>query len=253
MIVRVSRLGLYYKYMCFTPKVTLATFILEWGFAIWALIRYHGSRFGQLGVLLLALLGVYQFSEYAVCRGSDPLLWGRIGFATIAVLPAIGIHLTVLLWRYHATPHLIGRITRWVVPISYFAASAFAILFLLNPAAIQSASCMPRYIQYGGSFEISQWFGAYYDVLIIWTIIALTKLYQQSERLLKNVTAWLAIGYLSFIFPTYLVIFLFPFMNAGFPSVLCGFAIFLAIIMVWKILPRHAEMIEAARTTDKYG
>ncbi|MBI5135470.1 hypothetical protein HZA86_04545 [Candidatus Uhrbacteria bacterium] len=227
--------------MCFSPKVTLATFVLEWSLAIWAWIQYRYHRFGQLAIALLVLLGFYQWSEYAICRGSNPVDWARLGFAAVGFMPAIGLHLIMLFDKQKPGRTHVETVTRYLVPIGYALASLWALVFWVEPAVIRSATCMPNFILYGKSMRPYTWFGYYYTTLIAWSLVAMAALRERTAGALRSATNWLAIGYLSFIIPTYLVIFMFPKMIPGFPSVLCGFAVILAIIMVKKVLPEYEK------------
>lgn len=228
--------------MCFSPNVTLATFILEWVFALWAWLKFRMSLFGRLSITLLFLLGLYQLSEFAVCRGGNPLDWSRLGFAVVAFLPAIGMHLISILDLHHPGNTHVERVTTILVPLGYILASIWALVFLLEPGAIRSAICLPRFIQYGHGLRFWHWFSVYYATMLVWALVALAAIYERAINPLRSVSGWLAVGYLSFIVPTYLVIFIIPTMYPGFPSVLCGFAIFFAIIIVKKVLPLYHQL-----------
>src|SRR5689334_11891738 len=80
---------------CFSPEVMVATFLIELGLAGYVLFRYHVTRFGKVTAAVLLLLGTFQFAEYQICtrNGSVPMLWSRIGFVAITLLPLAGLYL----------------------------------------------------------------------------------------------------------------------------------------------------------------
>jgi len=56
---------------------------------------------------------------------------------------------------------------------------------------------------------------------------------------MKNVLQWLIIGYLSFMAPMGAVYILFPVTRNAVASIMCGFALCLAVILALKIMPAY--------------
>ena len=54
-------------------------------------------------------------------------------------------------------------------------------------------------------------------------------------------TKSLMFGYLVFLIPTATVNYIKPETRAGIPSIMCGFAVFFALILAFKILPLAAK------------
>ena len=52
---------------------------------------------------------------------------------------------------------------------------------------------------------------------------------------------WLAVGYLSFILPTTFVNLVNPATIEGIPSIMCGFAVLLAIVLIGFVAPLALE------------
>ena len=50
--------------MCFTPAVSLTTAIIEWALALTLIVAYRKSVLRPYAVVLLILLGAYQFAEF---------------------------------------------------------------------------------------------------------------------------------------------------------------------------------------------
>ena len=83
------------KLFCFSPPVMLATFLIEFGLAFYTLWRYKMSTIRRLAVIMLFALGTFQLSEYMVCGGLgwSHIQWARVGYISITLLPALGIHM----------------------------------------------------------------------------------------------------------------------------------------------------------------
>ncbi len=81
--------------MCFTPKVSIATAIIELIFACIIFFRYKKSKIAKFAALFVLLLGFYQFTEFMLCTTGNTQLWGKLGFITYTILPALGLHLTL--------------------------------------------------------------------------------------------------------------------------------------------------------------
>jgi drug/metabolite transporter (DMT)-like permease len=77
----------------------------------------------------------------------------------------------------------------------------------------------------------------YYGFLIAGTFLNLKWAKQISQPASKTALRWLAIGCLSFLLPTTTVNILLPETTAGIPSIMCGFAVIFAVILLVKILP----------------
>ena len=57
------------KFYCFSPSVMLATFLLEFGMALYVVWRYKLNTIGRLVTVMLMSLGTFQLAEYMVCGG----------------------------------------------------------------------------------------------------------------------------------------------------------------------------------------
>lgn len=214
---------------CFTPGVTLATFVIESIFAIVAWFRYGKSRFGKISAALLFFLGLFQLGEYLICRGLPQEPWIRLGFFATAMLPPLGLDLVGM-----AT----GR-TRFV-KTSYVLGGIFGAAILFAPGLFGSAACPGNCVVFDMYSRFGVWYAAYYALVLfaaIYELVAALRGKQEPRAL----TLWLLIAYAAFIVPT-IAIELFVYIeDKAFPSVFCGFAIFLAIVLFARVLPLSVE------------
>src|SRR4051812_35955844 len=112
---------------CFSPPVMIATFVIEAVLFAYTILRYRMSPLGRIVAATLACLAIFQFAEYHVC-GLDimPASWSRVGFISITLLPALGIHLV---------QEIAQRRSRIILGAAYATSIMFAGTFGLNMSA----------------------------------------------------------------------------------------------------------------------
>jgi hypothetical protein len=219
---------------CFSPPVMLATFLIEIGLAFYTLWRYKMTAISRLATMILVSLGVFQLAEYMVCGGLgwSHIQWARIGYLAITLLPAMGIHLLVT---------LAGKKMPILVNTAYISCAIFIAFFALSTDAISGQACYSNYAVFYTHHASSQWFSAYYyGWLMIGTYFAWQWGIKQPTRR-KPLHAMMA-GYLVFLVPTTLFNIIDPSTIKGIPSIMCGFAVLLAFVIVFKVLPQNVEV-----------
>ena len=218
---------------CFSPPIMIATFIIELAGMLFVLWRYRQTTASKLIAALLGLLALFQLAEYNVCEGAlglNSVQWAQIGFASISLLPALGFHLVV---------NIAGRTNKFGVRVGYMIAATFAAFFLLVASGVQSSVCGGNYILFRLMPAIDIYYMAYYYGWILLTMLyayVATKEMKDKKRL--STLRYLIIGYAAFIVPTTIVNIIDPRTIAGIPSVMCGFAVFLALILIFIVTPR---------------
>jgi hypothetical protein len=215
----------------------LGTFIIEVSLAIYTVWRYKMSVLTRLIAVTLVTLATFQFAEYFVCTGSigHVILWSRLGFATITVLPPLGLHLA----------HVItGKKGRRLVRSAYFTMACFIAFFLLFPSVFNSYQCTGNYVVFHLRAHAGGVYWIYYFGWIITSIALglrwaneLKKLGKKGYNQLKAIQA-LIIGWLVFIVPTAIANVVNPETRQGIPSIMCGFAILFALILSFYIMPQ---------------
>lgn len=220
----------------------LATFIIEIGCAIYVVARYKLTPVTRLAALLLVGLATFQLAEYNVCEGSwgvDSLTWARIGYVAITALPPIGLHLAT---------RIAGKKQPKLVASAYLSGLVFACIFLFVGHGIQSQECLGNYV----IFQIAAWsaipFGIYYYGWLLVTVgYSLTAGAGLKKATHRTALYALAAGYAAFIIPTTAVNIVDPSTIAGIPSIMCGFAVILAVVLTGSVMPKYFEAAKMKR------
>lgn len=208
--------------------------MIEIAFAIYTIGKYKLTPVTRPAVAILICLAIFQFAEYNVCETLwklDGIMWARIGFVAITLLPPLGLQLAM---------RLSGRENRLLMNGSYIGALMFGSIFLFVGQGIQSQACAGNYVL----FSIASWAFVpyclyYYGLSILgagyaWVAGQNTKRSNQKKALYG-----FAVGYLGFLLPTTTANILIPETRAAIPSVMCGFAVILAIVLATFVIPRY--------------
>lgn len=220
-------------FACFSPPVMLATFAIEIGYFLYVIWRYKMNVLTRLAAALLFFLAMFQISEYFVCgAGHNASLWSRIGFVSITLLPPIGIHLI------HT---LAGKSWNNITGAAYGMAAVWVVVFAFFEKAFSGHECSGNYI----IFQVQPNLGIlYFFYYYLWLAVGTWLSYQYAKTLRnkdKKSLYLLAIGYLTLLVPTTTLNLLNPQTQDGIPSIMCGFAIILATIVVFGIMPRSGK------------
>lgn len=217
-------------FYCFSPPVMAATFVIETSLMVYTLVRYKMSTLTRLAAATLALLALFQLSEFSVCGAThwSAEVWSRVGYIAITMLPPLGIHLIRV---------ISGRVPGWLVGLAYATGLGFAAIFGLHPSAFQSHVCAGNY----AIFQLANgvggvYFAYYYGWLLagiglsLWASIS-------ARTKVRQALIYQVFGYLSFLLPTGIVNAVNPQTISGIPSVMCGFAVVYAIVLSFGIVP----------------
>lgn len=209
---------------CFSPPVMLATFLIEMTFAAYIMWRYKMTTITRLIVAILVFLAIFQGAEYMICgaMGVPGGTWSRLGYASITMLPPLGLHLM---------HQLADKKASRLVTASYATAAAFIVYFVFVAQAISGTTCYANYVVFDTAQGSSMLYGLYYYG---WMLVAIGLGIAWSRKLKphkKPALIALITGYLLFIVPTTTVNIIDPATIAGIPSIMCGFAVMLAFVL----------------------
>ena len=213
---------------CFSPAVMLATWSIEWLLAAWVVYRYRMDGLGRLIGLILVLLGTFQAVEFVICEYSTAREWALLGYLAITWLPALALQLAL---RLHGSQTHLGY---WA---GYGLAAGWSAAFLLFPTLVTDVACQGNYVILSLSEPASWMYGFYYYGLLVAGFVLAIFGRSKSAPKIRSARGWLALSYLLLIVPTYTVNQLDPATLKGIPSIMCGFALSFAVILVLRILP----------------
>lgn len=214
--------------MCYTPSVSIGTAIVEWILAIILPLKYNQSKVRFFMSALMIFLGLYQFTEFMLCRTNQADLWMRLGFMAYTVLPAIALHSSVYYFKIKLNIFWI-----YIIPFIYI------IIAATTPNFIAEAKCHAIFVSthntifsFTDPIKLTSFiiYIAYYFGFILWCCLIGIKAYLK-EKNHKKQKLFLILPLAIFLmsFPTFLLLIVFPTLNVRFPSVLCHFALLLAL------------------------
>lgn len=219
------------RLFCFSPEVMLATFLFETGAALYTLWRYRLTNVTRLVVAILVCLAIFQAAEYAVCGGGG-LIWAKIGFIAITMLPPLGIHLAASLAK---------KKVRRLVSFVYGTALLFIIFFIFLENAITNQVCYGNYVIFSHLPGLINIYTVYYYSLLLVGVFYSTLWARTAVPSAKKSLRALSIGYLLFILPTTAANIVDPSTISAIPSIMCGFAVLLACALVFGVLPNTVK------------
>ncbi len=231
---------------CFSPPVMLATMAIEFGLAAYTMWRYKFTEIAKVAVGLLVLLAVFQLAEYNVCEGSfgiDSLSWSRLGYMSISFLPALGLHLAI---------RLAGKKGSRAINAGYAMATGFAAFFGLTPIGITAPACLGNYVIFKQAPGSEIYYTLYYyGWMLVGTIYAFRAAARVKSAARAKALYALTAGYLALFIPTTTVNLIDPMTRAGIPSIMCGFAVILALLVGFIVVPNGVEAKDERRAHAK--
>lgn len=207
----------------------LATFLIEFGLLFYIIWRYKMTKLTRLTAVFLACLGIFQLAEYMICGGLGlgGVEWVKLGYVAITFLPALGLHIVATITKKSIKPILFA---------AYGSATIFAAYFIGAGSAVSLQECAPNYTVFNTSSITTLVYGIFYYG---WLLFAITFSAVQARKNPKLTPAlrWMVAGYAVFIIPTTIANMIDSSSMAAIPSIMCGFAVLCAIILVWRVLP----------------
>jgi hypothetical protein len=228
---------------CFSPPVMVATLLIEVSLLAYTVWRYKMTVLTRLVATVLVALATFQLAEYFVCTGAagHVVQWSRVGFVAITVLPPLGLHIL---------HELAGKPNRRLVGAAYLSMAGFIGFFLSYQAAFTGHQCTGNYVIFQHANNVGNIYTLYYYG---WLLTALSLGFRwlgemkvkglKAHRSADAVRGMIA-GYLVFLVPTTVINTLNPATIQGIPSIMCGFAVLFALILVMYVMPRAAESKE---------
>ena len=213
--------------MCFTPIVSFLTFAIELVMSIWVFTRNPKKPLYKVAALILFFLGAYQFSEFGLCTFNDKFFWARFGFIIYTMLPALGVHLAYAL---KGSRKKIWQV--YILPVLFIAIAA------IDSSFVKSAECAKYFVK--NSFNLSpfltrSYFLYYGSFIVAACVLLIDFILEENNRKKRRIYVLGLLAALSFTLPTFVFVLMLPSFNIYFPSILCHFAIFFAIMVTYII------------------
>ena len=236
--------------MDYSPTLAVGTAAFEiiaagWAFAL-ARSKGRGGRSVPLttGLILLLLAG-YQLTEVAICSnvGTAGFL-PRLAFIIVTWLPALGLLLVAQIQR----PRLRAF---YGFAIGMLALSAGIVVWISLDSSFASASvCSAVYARYAHAQPRFQLYAAYYWVgLLGMILLSGYGLRASTDSNRRQLHGHVLLGTLGFILPSIAVSYFVPETRYALPSVLCHFALILAMFLTHMLWVLRAAPEEAAELT----
>ncbi|MBN2799321.1 MAG: hypothetical protein JXX28_09265 [Deltaproteobacteria bacterium] len=209
--------------------VTLGTAIFELGAAAWILTG-PGARSIRIPAGLITLfLGTYQALEWAVCGDPSAETLARLAWVTISFLPPLGVLLVVGL----AQPK--SALPKALAYGHLAIASAAAAIMYAVPVMHSGPVCEVIWARY--DFDKQSVATVFYGVVYYLGMMAMVFAAAWVQGWLKDdvrraMLARAQIGFLAFLLPAMIMLLTVPASSGAQASVLCHWAIFLAIFLV---------------------
>jgi len=227
-------------FFCFTPLVSLATFFIEFALALLVFLKYRQTLFNKISIATLICLGLFQLSEYFICTTNYADFWIKVGYVAITFLPAFGVHLITAITRKHDVLMVSG----------YLAALLFTAAIIFVPGINLQTSCQPNYVAVAMENRFSIAHTSYYAFYVFAGLFLLWNGLRKGIGDSKE-EKWLLIAYATFLIPSEGLALLRMISNSAVPSVMCGFAVLAAIILVLVVIPRQAQLESRKKKKSK--
>lgn len=213
----------------------LITFLIEIGFAFYVVWRYQMTAITRLVVSILVFLALFQGTEFLLCGGAgiDGGAWSRFGYASITMLPPLGLHLA------HAVA---GKKSKYLVPFAYLTAGAFIGYFVAGTGAISGHTCYANYAVFNTDAGLTWLYALYYYGWLLISTFTAYSFSKEAKKHTKHALYALTLGYASFIVPTTAFNLIDQSTISAIPSIMCGFAVILAFLLVGKVAPESIRV-----------
>jgi len=227
--------------MKYSPLLAILTGVLELGTGIWVLL---GLRFGRKRILfppamIFLLLAGYQFAEVAVCGHSENTIWTQLAYFDITWLPPLGLWLCAQL----SAPR--NRWLRTAALVDMALALFFSAWIFADPQAITKSVCQLVIARYFPTATFDIPYSLFYQVSLLVTVFgAAAGMASSEDAVLRKHLANLQTGLLGFLLSALAVRLLVPEAEGLLPSVMCHFAIVLAVSLYVLVLRERRTILK---------
>ncbi len=210
--------------------------MLETILAVYTYMQYKASLRSKLIILLLLNLAFFQMAEFLVCTNSSAAYQAsRFGYASITLLPPLGLYLM---------SELTSPMRKKAAAFMFLTAFGLMAYFLFSPSAFSGYQCTGNYVIFQIGTSQMRLYSLYYFGLIglsLWKGVRYLSEHPKASKKQRSAVKWFLAGYLVFIVPVAVLVVLHPNTKRAVPSIMCGFAVSLALILAAKVAPNSLK------------
>ena len=212
----------------YSPYLALFTGFLEiFAFIYFIQIFKQSEKHLKSMIFILLFLGTYQLLEAFNCMYPGHHILVRMSFATVTVLPALGVA-----FNYLSSPNE-SKNQRYLTFAFMGAALFFITYFIITPSSTKLLSCQQFFATYHHTGELYRYFGMYYQFgLLAMLIMGVRNLVQTQDLNKRMLIGDYLIGSIVFIVPSILITGFIPNYQGSMTSVMCHIAIFFSFFII---------------------
>ncbi len=234
--------------MEYSPILAVGTAAFEIIVAGWALTRR--GPIGSRGILcttaaMLLLLAGYQLAEVAICADAGAAgFLPRLAFIIVTWLPPLGLLLIAQLRRP------LSRVSTGSAAVMLAAAAGIVIWIALDRSFASASVCNAVYARYTHAMPRFRIYATFYWIGLLGMGVFSGRAWAAcTDRRRRTQLAWLFAGTAGFIVPALAVSRIVPPARGALPSILCHFALLLAVCLARLITLERTPTVEAREKT----
>lgn len=212
--------------MCYSPKVSLITALIEFVISIFIFIRIRKNKLIKFIIPFILLLGSYQLTEFLLCTTNDPQLWGTLGFMSYTFLPALGLHFSITYTDKKFPNYLL-----------YFSPVIFSLIAVMTKNFIVENFCSTIFVEIQTAFFQSNakfwpmfiYWIYYFGFILVATILIFRYFLKAKTKKKRYLSLLILFTVIISLVPAILLITVFPVFKIMFPSIYCEFSLLYAI------------------------
>jgi hypothetical protein len=227
--------------MHYSPILGMATAAFEVAVAIWALSGPGRKDIVRISSAVLLLLAGYQMTEVLICT-SDPSygFLPRLAFIDVTWLPPFGLLLAARLFSPRS---------RFVTGTAYAmlaAAGGIMVWIAADPGFVTSSVCSTVFARYSHTLPRFLVYSSFYWLGLLGMVgFSAYGAKDAQDANARRLFSHLRTGSVGFIVPSLVVTWFVPTTQGALPSIMCHFALLLAIFLTRLLAAERRLAVEA--------
>ena len=224
----------------YSPLLSLFTAAFELGAAAWVLRLGLDAKVRNLLVGLFVILAGYQLAEIWVCNAPEDAFRARVAFCDVTWLPVLGLELVAVF------AGLKSALWKGVLRFQWAFALGLCAWMMLDQSFVIGTVCSTVVATYLHGTPFHNVFGGWYESLMFAIVIGagVGMVRSDSVRTRANLLDF-QIGILGFTIPAFLAQLILKKLDPSLPSLMCHFALILAVFMV-RIAWRESRHVQGS-------